>query len=164
MAFRYPLTCSNFYLLCFLRMDPGSVGISTEIPIRYTHCFLPSFLPSLLSFSFSAFFLPAFLPSSLPPSNIMFPVYYAPGTGDPSLRSISATKESLVQGLSLQTESQMGHQFQPAMFQTGCIRHCLPGLQNLTCTALCPFPCVFPHMECCLFFSLPTKASLSGLS
>lgn len=109
MAFRYPLTCFNFYLFCFLRRDPGSVGISTETPIQYAHCLLLSFLSSLLAFSFSAFFLPAFLPSSLPPSNIMFPVYYAPGTGDPSLRSSSVTEESPVQGLSLQTESQMGH-------------------------------------------------------
>lgn len=114
----------------------------------HTHCFLPSFLPSLLSLSFSAFFLPAFLPSCFPPSNIMYPAYYAPGTGDTLLRSISATKEPLDQWLYLQ---RCGHQFQPAMFQTECIWHCLPGLQNLTYTALCPFPCVFPHMECSLF-------------
>lgn len=106
MVFRYPLTCFNFYFLCFLRRDPGSVGISKEILIWYTHIvsFLQSFLPSSPSASFSAFFLPAFLPSCFPPSNIMFPVYYAPGTGDTLLRSISATKEPLVQWLYLQIE------------------------------------------------------------
>lgn len=141
MAIRYARTCFDFYLLCFLRRDPASVGSSREIPIEHTYCVLYS-LPSLLFF-IAFFLLSSCLPLFLPPISSFL-----------STKPQALGREQwLAQWLSWQKEPQMGHWCQPAMFQAEYTGHCPPGLQNLTYTVLCPFPCLLPHMGFPLFLS-----------
>lgn len=106
------------------------------------HCFLPSCHPTF--------------PSR--PSNIIFPVYYAPGTGDTPLTKIYLSH----QGDSSPVTVLTNRTTDGAPVLTSYV----PNRMHLTLPSWpaelelhCPFSCLFPHMECLLFFSMPNKAN-----